>query len=663
MSDTSYSYVFIGLGCGNSLLLMALERHGLLANRSVLVIEPSLKDTNDRTFCFWQSPESIEENQLSSLIAHEWSCVTVGGEAAQRLEGKKYYHVTGLSLYEKAREILSKYNIPIVRVSYAKDPVINNGLCTLTLADKRITAQYVFDNRPPSYALNRFRDVSLYQSFYGWEIEAPSSTFDSDGFTMMDFEVSQGNATQFMYILPFSDQRALFEITRFGAEIIPQQEAEAQLRDYLEKRGISYEIKEKEQGVIPMNCSEIHAPNAIGSWINTGERGGNLKPSTGYSFVRSLDHANRLTEGILRQRITKEKVKNRFAYYDRLLLQLLRDKPQHGKAIFTQLFARNKAEHVFTFLDETTSVKQDLALLSTLPLGLFLWAAFRDFAWRIMDVIKNIPVVFWLTLLMLGLMQFGERHLSYAVLASGMLLLGIPHGALDHLHSIKKITFRSMLLYVVLYVLLGALVYLFFTVEPFMATLFFLVYSCWHFGEADFIYWNVNERTGMFLWGMYYLGGILSSHANETMQVLSEMGFSIPGGADVDTAVGTLWIILGGILFLLWKKHSGMLYAILTLLLLQALPLIPAFAIFFIGQHSVHGWLTIKNHVKKSHERLWLNALPFTLGAVVLGGMVAYGKGISWGHLFIFLAALSFPHVVLMFRLNNNWLKSQESHQ
>jgi hypothetical protein len=44
----------------------------------------------------------------------------------------------------------------------------------------------------------------------------------------------------------------------------------------------------------------------------------------------------------------------------------------------------------------------------------------------------------------------------------------------------------------------------------------------------------------------------------------------------------------------------------------------------------------------------WIQALPFTLGACLLFGVNANLGSFTWGQVFIFLAALSFPHVVLM---------------
>ena len=45
-SSTYIDYAFLGLGCGNSLMLLQLAEEGLLAGKHILVIEPDSNGTN-----------------------------------------------------------------------------------------------------------------------------------------------------------------------------------------------------------------------------------------------------------------------------------------------------------------------------------------------------------------------------------------------------------------------------------------------------------------------------------------------------------------------------------------------------------------------------------------------------------------------------------------
>jgi hypothetical protein len=86
------------------------------------------------------------------------------------------------------------------------------------------------------------------------------------------------------------------------------------------------------------------------------------------------------------------------------------------------------------------------------------------------------------------------------------------------------------------------------------------------------------------------------------------------------------------------------------------LPLLFAFGLYFIGQHSHVSWSQIQQHLKMSHRSIWLHALPFHAGAWILLFLFFYlwpstQQGISagtWGLFFIFIACISFPHVMAM---------------
>ena len=643
-SSTYIDYAFLGLGCGNSLMLLQLAEEGLLAGKHILVIEPDSNGTNNRTFCFWMDPERVRSSFLFGLVEHQWTKV-LAGDTVQELEPLRYYRISGKGLTDQARSILAKEQVFTIEARYEEEPAFEDDFAKLSIGGVSFHTRYVFDNRPPKYSPAHVSESRLFQSFYGWEIAAQAAVFDPACFTMMDFKVQQDGATQFMYVLPFDAHRALVEITRFGEENISSELATQALKTYLEERSIGYEIETREQGVIPMFCNDISVNKSTRTWINTGERAGMLKPSTGYSFERSLSYAQQVVREMKGQATLNPRTKTRFSYYDRLLLQLLRDQPGKGSLIFTQLFKRNSANSVFKFLDERSTVTEDLQILRSLPFGLFIRAALKDAVWRSSRLLSPLLVA---TILLLLFQTLDVMYIGYWALAIGFLVLGIPHGALDHLHALRQPYGWNMLGYVFVYVALGALILGLFYISPWIGLLCFLGYSMWHFGEADLAHWNLGKSWKSLLWGCYVLGGILVSHAPETVQVLREMKVSIPLDSVPSVSMAYAWILLGGVFFMGWLRKGAIVSSVVSVYLLSALPLIPAFALFFIFQHSLHGWKKIKAMSLKSDLRLWLNALPFTLGAVVLFGLNTYYASITWGQVFIFLAALSFPHVVLM---------------
>ena len=651
-NTTVYDFTFLGMGCGNSLLLLELERKGLIKDKKILVLEPDAKVSNDRTFCFWMKPETLEERDLRDMVRYEWTKVILANNPPQELKDSKYYHIQGIALYEKTRKLLQKYEVKIINEAYFGLPYQLDNSLELILADERILSHYVFDNRPPTYASPTKSDIQLYQSFYGWVIKTEENTFDRDCFTMMDFKVEQDGATQFMYVLPFDQQRALFEITRFGEKVISKEEAEHSLHSYLKNKGIEFTIEDNEQGVIRMFSCPMTNQSKLINWIDTGERGDCLKPSTGYSFDRSIHHAESICNYLLDQRKSLKKNNIRYAYYDRLLLQILKDHPSKGKEIFTRLFSRNHAKTVFNFLDEQSTPREEFSILNSLPVGLFAGAAIKDFFTRFIKECRHLPIVLWMTLIAIILYSLNGEVILLSMLGTGMLIVGIPHGALDHLHVLKATTLKSLIVYIIKYIGLGSLVLALFWLSPAIGLILFLAYSAWHFGEADFSYWGFKNKCATALWGVYFLGALLLSHSKEVINVISEMSISLSIDHSFIDLFAIIWMVTGGIGFLVWKRQRVIFYSITALILLQFLPITTAFAIFFIGQHSVHGWTMLKRVLPDSDFQLWIKALPFTLGAIALLVLMIFFTKLSWGQCFIFLAALSFPHVLLMYQLD-----------
>ena len=64
----------------------------------------------------------------------------------------------------------------------------------------------------------------------------------------MDFSIEQKGNTRFMYVLPTSTTEALLEYTLFSADLLPKEEYETEIQNYIQKLGITdYEIIAKEQ--------------------------------------------------------------------------------------------------------------------------------------------------------------------------------------------------------------------------------------------------------------------------------------------------------------------------------------------------------------------------------------------------------------------------------
>ena len=626
------------MGCANSLILMELQRNGLLEQKRIVVYEPEHKKANDRTFCFWLTPEQLFEAGLEQLVSHSWSAVQVNDLAAQSLEGKRYYYLRADALYAHASQILSQYQVTF----HAE----------LLKAYPSELAHFVFDSRPPHFELNTSLDVQISQSFYGWLVKTSAPIFDAEVFTMMDFSIAQHGQTQFLYVLPFDSRQALIEPTRFGQAHISEQDAAAVITNFLKEKHTAFEILEKEQGCIPMCSAPLKNEKLPLNWFRTGAGGGQLKPSTGYSFVRSLTDAQHIVASI-RLKVSKFKRRKspvRFAYYDRLLLKILAQKPHKGKEIFTKLFRHNEASKVLNFLDEQSTPLQEIRLMSTLPILLFVNAAFTDLWAKVAILLKKRSLALYVTFACLLLQQFHLGVFMNAILLVGLLAIGIPHGALDHLYTVSD-QLRIPWKFIGIYLGLGLLILLLWWLFPPAALLVFLTYTAWHFGQADFEIWNLSSGLKSFFWGSMALAIILASHWTETTLILKEMGITIPHIYGSEMESDYLWQILLLITLFLPKQvlQFSKKETFLMFIMGAWLPLLPAFGCYFIFQHSVHGWLHLRQKLSMSHQKMWFQALPFTIGALLLFSAYLYfTQEPNWGQVFIFLSALSFPHVYYM---------------
>jgi lycopene beta-cyclase len=61
-----------------------------------------------------------------------------------------------------------------------------------------------------------------------------------------------------------------------------------------------------------------------------------------------------------------------------VLLDVLHNKRVTAKDIFTSLFKKNKPQQVLKFLDNESSLKEELKIISTLPTFPFLKAALKQ---------------------------------------------------------------------------------------------------------------------------------------------------------------------------------------------------------------------------------------------------------------------------------------------
>ncbi len=257
-----------------------------------------------------------------------------------------------------------------------------------------------------------------------------------------------------------------------------------------------------------------------------------------------------------------------------------------------------------------------------------------------------------------------------------ILTFGILHGANDlkliessNSNKSKKYNFLKVASYYVLFILFCALLFYFL---PSLALLAFIVFSGYHFGEQ---HWEAKfkRKADTVIWfytsyGLIVLSLLFVSHAEEVSSVIENItALSIPA-----KYFNYLLVFNTGLFMALyiWLSKSRKLesnlvkevfYLIIFLIVFKTASLLWSFAIYFILWHSLPSLVDQINFlygsVTKKNIILYLKTsfVYWAISVIGLGLLFLFFGGDSDTFLsffFSFLAAITFPHVLVMSKLN-----------
>ncbi len=373
-NQQSFDYIIAGAGAsGMSLLWQLLHSEDeSIRNSSILLVDRTLKPTSDKTWCFWDDSRI----PFPDLIHHTWHTLEISANEStftEQLDKYRYHCIRSIDFSEKLINLARNCpNVTLLETDIHGYKTAD-GSAILETGNGDYRAGWIFQSalKPPGYFRSK-SDISLLQHFLGWEIELKNPVLDPGKAVLMDFDVPQGNGVSFIYLLPYSETSALIEYTLFSSAVISDEDYEAGLRYYLDHKmklnPEDYSITRIEKGVIPMEDQRYPALYC-GRVVNTGTMGGLTKPSTGYTFTRIQKQVRRIVKDLEEGRdpVHSGESEYRFRVYDMMLLWLLREHPETSIIIFRELFSRNRFDRILTFLEENTSIPQELGIFSSLP--------------------------------------------------------------------------------------------------------------------------------------------------------------------------------------------------------------------------------------------------------------------------------------------------------
>ena len=242
-------------------------------------------------------------------------------------------------------------------------------------------AKYIFDSRFDLDEIKLSDEPSVLQHFKGWFIRSSEDVFEPEKFTMMDFSCSLEDECSFIYLLPFSKKEALVEFTYFSPQLAEDETYDRLIKEYLDARldGMSYDLIDTEKGIIPMSTHNFQAKNS-GNYCRIGTAGGWVKSSSGYSFKMAEKKSKIIAQNLIDgSPLNKGLFEKRFRFYDKIFLNILENENALGNQLFQEMYQNNKASKIFRFLDEDSTLKEELKIISSFKSSPFLKAFRREF--------------------------------------------------------------------------------------------------------------------------------------------------------------------------------------------------------------------------------------------------------------------------------------------
>lgn len=361
-----YDYIIAGAGLSGLLLALEMSKTSL-KNKKVLLVDKGAKNTNDRTWCFW----SDEKFELDKLVFKKWDKIrftTNTSNAAYKVNPYKYEYIRGIDFYNHANEELKScenFTSIIGEIS----EISPDGY--IIVDSEKYEAELIFNSIHPSFNEFSYPKEECYfllQHFKGYFLETEEDFFNPSEATFMDFKIEQHKEARFGYILPFSKKEALVEYTLFSQNLLTKEDYVKELENYISNRlGIKkYKILHEEFGIVPMSTYS-YQPKFDGKIIRIGTFGGFVKPSSGFAFSRTIKRIKKIVVDLEKQgKVSPSSLEPSAKYklYDNILLSILEKDNTATKDIFEKMFTNLPASTILKFLDEESSLWEDLKVIS-----------------------------------------------------------------------------------------------------------------------------------------------------------------------------------------------------------------------------------------------------------------------------------------------------------
>ena len=283
------------------------------------------------------------------------------------------------------------------------------------------------------------------------------------------------------------------------------------------------------------------------------------------------------------------------------------------------------------------------------------------------------------------LFKFNNLNISSILCLLLILIIGVSHGSLDHIKGKKLLrlfNIKSTYIFYIMYILIAAIVILIWIILPSMTLIVFLMIASYHFGKED-TQFLINDRS-YFTQILYFFKGFLIIlaplyfHFQETIAIFklllidNEAFYSSLNFIETNNVIqiGIFFSTLSSIFLFLKnfeiKKFVVFLDYFSILILNYYLSPLIAFTVYFCFLHSIRHSISLAidldpNSLVNGFKLFVKKALPLTILTAIFSFIALYLLENSYNLdsailkiIFIGLASLTFPHILLEYFLEKN---------
>ena len=315
----------------------------------------------DKNWCFWNIPK----NPLTEKFDNCWKKIHIKIDKEEIILNDnyiKYLHIKSSTFYKEILKKINRNRVKILMNVKVNSISLTDSIHKISTKGQSFITKLLFDSRPSNY---KKKPNSTYQHFCGYEINFKKKILDTNQLTLMDFQ-SFSNGINFMYVLPFSKNKGLFESTYFSKKIFNKKKYKNDVIRYLKKSfaGLDYTIKLKEYGVIPMFYEQNNI--SIKNYHKIGLSGNWARASTGYAFQNSFEKAKNIVDEVVFNKKAKNN-KKLIIFLDNIFLYFLKNYSDDAKMFFKYFFFKNKLRNIVSFLTGNIKLNQLIIIILSLP--------------------------------------------------------------------------------------------------------------------------------------------------------------------------------------------------------------------------------------------------------------------------------------------------------